>query len=50
MHESRSGMWSIDHDLCAQVILIGVQRVKEVDAAIKGALEREAKARVVEVR
>jgi hypothetical protein len=30
--------------------LIGVQRVKDVDGAIKGALEKEAKTRVIEVR
>ena len=30
--------------------MIGVQRVKDVDAAIKGALDKEAKTRVVEVR
>jgi len=47
---SKAGGVPLPADDIMKVILIGVQRVKDVDAAIKGALEREAKAHVVEVR
>lgn len=33
-----------------KVVLIGVGRVKELDALVKTALEKEARVRVVEVR
>jgi exosome complex component RRP45 len=47
---SKAGGVPLPADDIMKVVMIGVQRVKEVDALIKVSLEREAKRTVVEVR
>lgn len=47
---SKAGGAPLPADDIMKVVSIGIQRVKELDAMVKEALEREAKRRVIEVR
>lgn len=47
---SKAGGAPLPTDDILKVVSIGIQRVKELDAMVKEALEREAKRRVIEVR
>lgn len=47
---SKAGGVPLPADDIMRVVMIGVQRVREVDALVKAALEKDAKRRIVEVR
>lgn len=47
---TKSGGVPLTADEIMKTVMMGAQKVKEIDAAIKGALEREAKRRIIEVR
>lgn len=47
---TKAGGTPLAVDDIMKVVLIGVGRVKELDALLKAALEKEAKVRIVEVR
>ena len=47
---TKAGGTPLAVDDIMKVVLIGAGRVKELDASIKAALEKESRVRVVEVR